>query len=418
MIAAIPYTTFPEIELGPLTLRVFGLMVAAGVLIGARLGGGYGERFGVLREDSYRTGTLMVLAGIIGSRLTWVATHTDAIDKPIDVIAIWEGGIQFSGGFVAALIVGYPMFRKWTRVQRWNVLNGYAWGLTIGMALGRVGCYAVGEHFGRQSDFFLASRYDGGSVREPELGDTLLTQGMTFHNTALYELITLSLLFLVMTGMIVRARRKDTYPKPATLVALFMVWAGGARFLLDTLRVNDERALGMTGAQWMSLVMVPYGIYLWVKVRPVVSKLVGADGLPLEAPATDEGSLLAATEDADTDSDDTPVPDEVAPPEDPSAEAEADDAAEEESEPEPVAESEAEDAEEETEEVEPEPVAESDEVEAAEAEQEPVVEAEEAEVEEVEPDDAEEPEAAEADVPANGAAKDDEEVEPAEAEKA
>ena len=97
MIAAIPYTTFPEIELGPLTLRVFGLMVAAGVLLGARLGGSYGERFGVLREDSYRTGTFMVLAGIIGSRLTWVATHTDAIENPVDVIAIWEGGIQFSG---------------------------------------------------------------------------------------------------------------------------------------------------------------------------------------------------------------------------------------------------------------------------------------------------------------------------------
>ena len=327
MIAAIPYTTFPEIELGPLTLRVFGLMVAAGVLVGARLGGAYGERFGVLREDSYRTGTLMVLAGIIGARLTWVATHTDAIDKPIDVIAIWEGGIQFSGGFVAALIVGYPMFRKWTRAQRWNVLNGYAWGLTIGMALGRVGCYSVGEHFGRQSDFFLATRYDGGDVREQFLGDTLLVKGMTFHNTSLYELITLGLLFLVMTAIIARARRKDTYPKPATLVALFMVWAGGVRFLLDTLRVNDERALGMTGAQWMSLVMVPYGIYLWVKVRPQVSKLVGADGLPLEAPATDEGSLLAATDDVTEADDDAPVPDEVAPPEDATA-AESDSEAE------------------------------------------------------------------------------------------
>jgi len=349
VIAAIPYTTFPEIELGPLTLRVFGLMVAAGVLVGARLGGTYGERFGVLREDSYRTGTLMVLAGIIGSRLTWVATHTDAIDKPIDVIAIWEGGIQFSGGFVAALIVGYPMFRKWTRAQRWNVLNGYAWGLTIGMALGRVGCYAVGEHFGRQSDFFLATRYDGGSVREPELGDVQLVKGMTFHNTSLYELITLSLLFLVMTAIIVRARRKDTYPKPATLVALFMVWAGGVRFLLDTLRVNDERFLSMTGAQWMSLIMVPYGIYLWVKVRPAVSKLVGADGLPLEVPTADEGSLLAATDD-DATADDTTVPDEVAPPEeaedtdeseDDSHEADDSDESEEpEPEPEPVAESE------------------------------------------------------------------------------
>jgi phosphatidylglycerol---prolipoprotein diacylglyceryl transferase len=312
VIAAIPYETFPEIELGPLTLRVFGLMVAAGVLLGARLGGGYGERFGVLREDSYRTGTFMVLAGIIGSRLTWVATHTEDIEDPVDVIAIWEGGIQFSGGFIAALIVGYPMFRKWTRAQRWNVLNGYAWGLTIGMALGRVGCYSVGEHFGRQTDFFLGTRYEGGSVREGQLGDIPLQEGMVFHNTSLYELITLMLLFGVMTAMIWRARRKGTYVKPATLVALFMVWSGTARFLLDTLRVNDERVLSMTGAQWMSLVMVPYGIYLWFKVRPAVSKLVGPDGLPLDLPAKDAGSLLAAS---DEEPEEEPVPDELEAPE-------------------------------------------------------------------------------------------------------
>ena len=49
------------------------------------------------------------------------------------------------------------------------------------LALGRVGCYSVGEHFGRVSDFFLATRYDGGEVREPTLGDTPLLPGTTFH---------------------------------------------------------------------------------------------------------------------------------------------------------------------------------------------------------------------------------------------
>lgn len=358
MIAAIPYTTFPEIELGPLTLRVFGLMVAAGVLVGARLGGGYGERFGVLREDSYRTGTLMVLAGIIGSRLTWVATHTDQIDSPLDVIAIWKGGIQFSGGFIAALIVGYPMFRQWTKGQRWNVLNGYAWGLTAGMALGRVGCYSVGEHFGRQTDFFLGTRYDGGSVREGELGPgTPLEKGMVFHNTSLYEFLTLTALFLVMAALIFRARRRETEVRPATLVALFMVWSGTARFLLDTLRVNDERMLHMTGAQWMSLAMVPYGIWLWFKVRPEVSKLVGPDGLPLDLPESDAGSLLAGEGD---ESDDDGVPDELEAPEGEGAEPgdEAEETEETEPEPEPVAEAEA-DIEAAAEKTEPEPEPES-----------------------------------------------------------
>jgi phosphatidylglycerol:prolipoprotein diacylglycerol transferase len=309
VLASIPYTTFPDIELGPLTLRTFGLMVALGVLIGARLGSDYGERFGINREDTYRTGTLMVLAGIIGSRLTWAATHTESIHNPVDVIAIWRGGIQFSGGFIAALIVGMPMFRKWARVQRWHVLNGYAWGLTIGVAIGRIGCYSVGEHFGRQSDFFLATRYDGGEVREPFLGDTPLVPGMTFHNTALYECLLMFGLFIVMTGMILWARRKGTEVLPGTLVAVFMLWAGISRFYTDSLRVNDERVAGLTGAQWMSLVMVPYGIYVLVRVRPALRKLVGPDGKPLDEPT---GLLDTPTDDAD---DDASVPDELAPPE-------------------------------------------------------------------------------------------------------
>jgi phosphatidylglycerol---prolipoprotein diacylglyceryl transferase len=310
MFASIPYSTFPEINIGPLGLRTFGLMVALGVLIGARVGSDYSERFGVNREDTYRTGILMVIAGIVGSRLTWVLTNLDQIDDPVDVIAIWEGGIQFAGGFIAALIVGWPMFRRWTKAQRWHVLNGYAYGLTLGVAIGRIGCYAVGEHFGRQSDFFLATRWEGGvppDVREPALGTGAdgvpIVDGVTFHNTALYELLWLLALFLVMTVWIWRTRRKGNEVLPVTFVALFMGWYGAFRFLTDALRVNDERVLSMTGAQWMSLFMVPYAVWLWVRTRPKVAKLVGPDGRPLDTGDTD-----------DTDDDDG-VPDELEPPE-------------------------------------------------------------------------------------------------------
>lgn len=321
MLAAIPYTTFPDLPFG---LRTFGLMVALGVLLGARLGSDYAERFGIDREDTYRTGTLMVLAGIIGSRVTWVLSHFDEVAREVDgdglwnrlpgylleSIAIWKGGIQFAGGFIAALIVGWPMFRKWAKVQRWHVLNGYAWGLTAGVAIGRIGCYAVGEHFGRTTDFFLGTRYEGGDVREASLGDVPLQEGMVFHNTSLYEFLWLVALFAVMTWLIWRARRAAHEVLPATLVALFFVWYGVARFLTDTLRVNDERTFHMTGAQWMSLVMVPYGIWLFTRTRPKLRKLVGEDGRELVAAA----SLLSTDDEAAAEGDSEVAPDELEPP--------------------------------------------------------------------------------------------------------
>ncbi len=273
VLAAIPYTTFPTIELGPLNLRTFGLMVALGVLLGAWIAAMYAERFGVSRDETYRVATWMVLAGIIGSRLTWAATHTDQIDSPIDVIAIWEGGIQFSGGFICALIVGLPFFKRWGKVLRWRVLDGYALGLSVGLAIGRIGCYAVGEHFGRTTDFFLATRYDGGEVREPMLGDVPLVPGTTFHNTSLYEFIYMMVLFAGLGALVLAARRRGRELVPGTLVGVFVLYYGVLRFISDSFRVNDERVAGLTGAQWLCLVMIPAGIWILWKVRPKLAAL-------------------------------------------------------------------------------------------------------------------------------------------------
>jgi phosphatidylglycerol:prolipoprotein diacylglycerol transferase len=295
VLAAVPYTTFPTIDLGPLSLRTFGLMVAIGVLVGAWIAAVYAERYGIPRDETYRVATYMVLAGIVGARLTWAATHTDQIDNPIDVIAIWEGGIQFSGGFIAALVVGLPFFKRWTELQRWRVLDGYALGLSIGLAFGRVGCYSVGEHFGRRTDFFLASRYDGGDVREPLLGDIPLTEGMTFHNTSLYELVYLAVLFAALGALVLATWRRGRDVVPGTIVGIFIVYYGVTRWLSDSLRVNDERVAGMTGAQWMCLVMVPAGIWILWKVRPRLAELAGPDATCAEV-STAEGDADSDTQ--------------------------------------------------------------------------------------------------------------------------
>ena len=46
--------------------------------------------------------------------------HWETVDSPIDIIAVWEGGLQFSGGFIGAIIFGLPFFRRWDRLTRWR----------------------------------------------------------------------------------------------------------------------------------------------------------------------------------------------------------------------------------------------------------------------------------------------------------
>jgi phosphatidylglycerol:prolipoprotein diacylglycerol transferase len=256
VLAAIPYTTFPEIDVGPFSIRTFGLMVALGVMVGAMIASRIGERFGVPADDTIGLSTRLVVAGVVGARLTWVLTHTDQIEGPIDVVAVWEGGLQFSGGFIAAILVGIPTFRRWSRVTRWRMLDGMALGLAVGLALGRVGCYAVGEHLGGPTSFFLGTRYDGGSTREgpPDVGAVI-------HNTSLYE----GLHLLVLAGLLWWILRQR--PVPGSLIGWFCVWYGVARFSTDFLRAYDDTVLGLTGAQWMCVVLVPAGLHILTRVR-------------------------------------------------------------------------------------------------------------------------------------------------------
>ncbi len=267
LFAGIPYQTFADFDLGPLTIRSFGTIVGIGVILGAWIAARDIERWGVPREETYRLATRMVLGGIIGSRITWVLSHLDQIDSPIDVIAIWEGGIQFSGGFIAAIILGYPTFRTWSTKLRWRSLDGYAYGLTLGLAIGRVGCYSVGEHFGRTTSFFLGTTYEGGSLQENFIGDQRIVEGVTFHNTALYEFAHLMVLFAILSVLRYRRRTDGRELAPGTIMGIFVLWYGVGRFLTDLLRSNDETVLGLTGAQWMSVVLIPVGVWVLTRVR-------------------------------------------------------------------------------------------------------------------------------------------------------
>ncbi len=319
MLAAIPYTTFPTIALGPLELRTFGFVVAIGVLIGAWLAARYAEEHGVPRDTTYSLAMRMVLAGVIGSRITWVASHLDDLDSPWEAFAIWQGGLQFSGGFVFAIIAGYPVYRHWNRLTRWHSLDGYAFGLAIGLGIGRIACYSVGEHFGKLTSFPLAVRYDGGDVREPTLGDVPLQQGMVFHHTALYELLYMLVIFGAI-GWVLYGRKPR--PAPGLAMAIFTGLYGISRFLSDTLRVNDERVLGLTGAQFLCLALLPTSAWIFLRVRKVLAQDIAdgmVPGLDLPADADADGNRADGDDHADDDTEvsDTEAPDTEAPEADP-----------------------------------------------------------------------------------------------------
>ena len=164
----------------------------------------------------------MVVAGVIGSRITWVLSHLDELDSPLDAIAIWQGGLQFSGGFVFAVIAGYPVYRHWNRLTRWHSLDGYAYGLTIGLGH-RSHRLLRGRRALRSAQ--RRSRWPSATTAAPSARSSSATvplePGMVFHQTALYELIYMLVLFVILTWLLYgRKQRPGTGHRDGDLLRL------------------------------------------------------------------------------------------------------------------------------------------------------------------------------------------------------
>ncbi|MFZ4509471.1 MAG: prolipoprotein diacylglyceryl transferase [Candidatus Nanopelagicales bacterium] len=274
LIAGIAFPTFPSVQLGPLRLMTFGIFVALGVIVGIYVAAWRNQRYGIPRSETEKIGLILVGVGFVGARLLWVVTHLEEIRSPIDVIAVWDGGLQFTGGFVTAILLAPLFMRHWPKDRRWELLDGAVLGLAIGQMIGRIGCVAVGEHLGGPTDFFLGWTYTGGTVVEGPL-----VVGTTYHNAALYEILWLIPIILVLV-LIDRAKA------PAGVMAgAFAIMYGTARFLTDFVRINDERVFGLTGAQYMTMLLVLFGVWvIWHSLRRARAEK-STDAEPLEADA-------------------------------------------------------------------------------------------------------------------------------------
>ncbi|HEX7131211.1 MAG TPA: prolipoprotein diacylglyceryl transferase family protein [Iamia sp.] len=262
MSALIPYRAFPQIELLGLTFKTFSLMSVLGFVVGAAFAARHVSRRTPLEfQAMFVMASQIAIAGFVGARVTWVLTHTDEVRSPIEALEIWQGGLQFSGGFIGVALAAALLLRAFPRNVKWIAADGLSVGTCLAIGLGRVGCIAFGEHFGRPSTFLLAVRYDGGIVKETSLGDRPLRLGDTFHHTALYDLFVLVTLLAV---LLMVARRAST----GQLTAVFCCVYGTCRFLTDFLRVNDQRVLGLTGAQFLMLVVVAAGLWITLRVVP------------------------------------------------------------------------------------------------------------------------------------------------------
>jgi phosphatidylglycerol:prolipoprotein diacylglycerol transferase len=242
----------PEINVLGLSLKTFGLcfafgFLAAGAVIARRM-----KELGRPVDDAYGMTMWALVGGLVGSRVYYLIQHWSTVKHDVIGSVFSGSGLVWYGGLIGgALGVCIWAWRK--DFLGLGLLDMAAVPLALGYAIGRIGCQVSGDgDYGKPSDLPWAMGYPKGTVPT--------APGVEVHPTPIYETLAMGLAAWILW------RLRDRLP-PGGLFALYLIFAGIERFLVEFLRRNDVAALGLTGPQLESIVLALLGVagLAWVR---------------------------------------------------------------------------------------------------------------------------------------------------------
>lgn len=283
VLASIPSPGSASLEIGPLTLRFYGLMIALGVLAAVEIARARWRAKGGDPDDILEIGKWAVPAGLVGARLYHLLTDwRNYQGRWLDGFKIWEGGLGIPGGLILGVLVGVFVARR-NGIDLRRVTDAAIPGIPVAQAIGRLGNWFNQELYGGPTDLPWAVEID------PRHRPDRFADEATFHPTFLYE----GLWNLVLAALLVWIDRRRVL-KPGQILPLWVVGYGVGRFLVESVRIDPASLI--------------FGVRvnLWVSAIAIVGGLIGFWWLGRTAPAEGAGP-------ADDRADDPAQPDPAQP---------------------------------------------------------------------------------------------------------
>lgn len=243
------------IRIGDFAIHTYGVLIAAGFLIGLLLAVRQAKKQGMPPDRIIDIGFYALLAAIVGSRFFFVAVNINYfLKKPLDVFKIWEGGLVFYGGVIFAVPVAVWFVKKYS-LDLWKTADIFAPSLAIGHALGRLGCFSAGCCHGREAEGIPWAV----TFLNPE---SLAKLGVPLHPAQIYEAVGEFINFMILITL----RRYQAFK--GQLFMTYLLVYSVVRFIVEIYRGDEARGFIFGN------ISVSQGISILIFIAAIVGMMV------------------------------------------------------------------------------------------------------------------------------------------------
>lgn len=246
-------------KLGPISVAWYGIIIVTGMILAIYLTTSEAEKRGISEDFIIDTAFWTLPIGIIGARLYYVVFELEYyLNHPLQIFAIWEGGIAIYGGIIAGFLTFYYRSQK-DKVPLLLLTDVVVPYLLLAQAIGRWGNFINQEAHGVE-----VSRQFLEKLMLPEfIIEQMNIAGTYYHPTFLYE--SLWSLIGVIVILLIRNRKHLLLRGEST--ALYLIWYGFGRFFIEGMRTDSLYIGSLRVSQIVSIVIILLGVALIVYQR-------------------------------------------------------------------------------------------------------------------------------------------------------
>ncbi|MEA5617759.1 prolipoprotein diacylglyceryl transferase [Cronbergia sp. UHCC 0137] len=255
------------VQIGPITIRWYGLLIASAVLIGVSLSQYLAKRRQVNPELISDLSIWLVIGAIPAARIYYVLFEwSEYAQHPERIVAIWQGGIAIHGAIIGGAIAAV-IFAKLKNISFWQLADLVAPSLILGQAIGRWGNFFNSEAFGSPTNLPWKLYIP------PERRPSSFVNFEYFHPTFLYESVWNLMVFALLLTLFFMAVSGKLRLKVGTLFLVYWVAYSLGRVWIEGLRTDSLMLGDLRIAQLVSLFGIMLGLaglaWLYVVKRPL-----------------------------------------------------------------------------------------------------------------------------------------------------